>query len=254
MKNIENTWITYSYRKSEETDLEVLINHFENSVGGMRNPYGMRAGAIDLVTIFEIVIPFTTGVAVTPILKKYFEGLFNADKLKNLGEIHRNEIAGFYNKVRSNLKQIVSPIINSPGTIFPSYTFQGVEKSAALRVEFGGIECFVVLNNASMNEGLINKIPEAVTSVIHMLMDYGLPEETHVLQLFYDREKSNWRYLFMPTTRGFGNYIDRYVDLQTGELVHLNRPEDFVKTFLPDIQDRYKFLVDPYRYKNKDQN
>lgn len=254
MKNIKNNWITYSYRKSEEADLEVLINHFENSVGGMRKPYGMGARAIDLVTIFEIVIPFTTGVAVTPILKKYFEGLLNANELKNLGEKHRNEIAGFYNKVSSNLKQIVSPIQNSLGAIFPSYTLQGVEKAAALRVEFGGIECFIVLNNASINEELINKIPEAVRSVIHMLMDYGLPEETHVLQLYYDREESNWRYLFMPTTRGFVNYIDRYVDLKTGELVHLNRPEDFVKTFLPDMKDRYKFLVDPYRYKNKDQN
>lgn len=252
MKHIENDWITYSYSSNEEADLEILINLFENSVGGKRQPYGMRARAIDLLTIFEIVIPFTTGVAITPVLKKYFEGLLNADELKKLGDKHRSELSSFYIKVRSNLKQLISPVVNSPKAVFPSYTFQGFEQAAALRIDFGGIECFIVLNNTSINDELINKIPEAVTSIIHMLMNNGLPEETHVLQLYYDRNERDWRYLFMPTTKGFGNYINRYVDLKTGEIVYLNRPEDFVKTFLPDLQDRYKFLVDPYRYKTKD--
>lgn len=252
MKTIDNKWITYSYRKSENADLEELINLFENSIGGIRKPYGIRAGAIDLVTMFEIVIPFTTGIAINTILKKYFEGLLNADELKKLGEKHRSEITGFYKKVRSNLKKIIFPIINSPKNIFPCYTFQGAEKAAAIRVEFGAVECFIVLNNTSINKELINKIPAALTSLIHTIITYGLPEETHVLQLYYDKDERDWRYLFMPTVNGFGNYIDRYVDLKTGELVYLNRPEDFFNTFLPDIRDRYKFLVDPYRHTDRD--
>lgn len=249
MKLGEKDWITYSYHGKNESDLEGLINLFENAVGGKRQPYGIRAGAIDLLTFFDIVIPFTAGVALTPLVKKYFEGLLNADELKNLGEKHRLELANWYDKIGSNIKKLISPVAHSPKAVLPRYTFQGSEKAAALRVDFGEIECFIVLNHTAINDELISKIPETITSIIHNLMSFGLPEETHVLQLYYDRKNREWRYLFMPTTNGFGNYIDRYVDLKTGELVHLNAPEDFVKTFFPDIQDRYKFLINPFRYK-----
>lgn len=254
MEENNNSWVSYSYHIGDEPDLEGLIALLENEVGGERHPYGARFGAIDLVTFFEIVIPFTAGVSLTPVLKKYFEGLLNADDIKKLGEKHRQEIIGWFKNVEANIKSLLSPIINSPKVVLPRYSFQGVEKAAALKILLGGVECFIVLNHTTVNKGLMDEIPKAVSSTIKLLMARGLPPETRVLQLYYDNTVSDWKFLFLPTTNGFGNYIDRYIDLESGELVHLNSPQDFVKTFFPDKQDRYKFLVDPFRYQEKKGN
>ncbi len=251
MEENNHNWISYSYKSGDESDLEDLLILFEKKIGGKREPYYSRSGAIDIVSFFEIFIPFTSGVVITLLLEKYFEGLLDTDELTSVGKKHKTEIIAWYKNVESNIKKLLSPIAKPPKKVFSRYTNQQTEKAAALRVSFGKIECYIVLNHSTINERLIENLPYAITSIIEYLKTSGLPEETHVLQLYYDIEDYNWKYLFLPTANGFGNFIDRYVDLTTGELVHLNSPDDFVNTFLPVLQDRYKFLVNPFRYNEK---
>lgn len=249
MKKDTESWVTYNYYSGDEAALDGYIKLFEDVVGGNRKPYWARAGAIDLVTFLDIVIPFTAGVALTPLIKKYFEGLLNADELKNLGSKHRVEIRDWFKKVENNIAKLISPIVDDSNPAIFHINSQVKGKALALRVHFGHVECFIVLNHATISKSLIESVPRAVTNVINLLMIHGVPEDTHVIQIYYDIRSDEWRYLFIPTSQGFGNFIDRYIDFKTGELISINSSEEFVKTFLPSVEDRLKFLVDSERYK-----
>lgn len=246
-----DSWVSYKYYSGDEAALDEYLKLFEDVVGGNRQPHWGRVGGIDLVTFLEIVISFTAGVTITPLLKKYFEGLLNADELKNLGSKHRAEIRDWFKKVEDNIRKLIAPIIEDqkPSIFHTNFHIEG--KALALRVHFRDVECFIVLNHATISKSLLDSVPQAVTKVINYLITHGVPEDTHVIQIYYDIESEEWRYLFMPTSQGFGSFIDRYVDFKTGELININRSDDFVKTFLPSVEDRLKFLVDSERYKNR---
>ena len=58
--------ITYVYRNSEEKRLESLLVNLETEIGGSRNPFYGRAGAIDIVSFLELAVTFIAGAAAKP--------------------------------------------------------------------------------------------------------------------------------------------------------------------------------------------
>lgn len=247
MSNLEALLVEYSYRGSEESVVNDTIRLFEAEVGGERKPYAMRLGAIDLVTFLEIVVSFVAGVAITPVLSKYFEGLLGADGLKKLGEEHRMAINGWFSKLESDFEKLLTALKNLLKAGPPRFIFKKKEKALALRIRLGYAECFIVLNHSSMDPTLFHRLPQAIARLLRYVAEYGLPDDAHVLQLYFDGKTKDWKYLFMPTSSGFGRWIDRYVDLETSETVHVRSQSEFNKTFGPSYEDEWKFLVGPFR-------
>jgi len=63
----------------------------------------------------------------------------------------------------------------------------------------------------------------------------------------YDDATEEWLYLFAPSTKGFGSYIDRYADLRNNRVEFIASSREFNTLFRPAVEDEFKFLVSPFR-------
>jgi hypothetical protein len=87
--------------------------------------------------------------------------------------------------------------------------------------------------------------------MLNFIATYGLPDDVIVLQLYYDIKSKNWRYLFAPTTKAFGNFIDRIIDLETGKLILLESPENFINIVGASPKDGYVYIIDAYYHRDR---
>jgi hypothetical protein len=238
--------VTYRFSAFSKNQLDPILQLLEAKTPARRESWELRAGAIDLVTVLEIAVGFVAAVAVKPIVAEYFKGLFNADELKELGQEHRIAAERLASAVRSKLKEIVSNV----SAVFDSrpicLNLREPEDAIALVIEYGPCPCYVVLNHARMTEALAADLPDAVIRVMEYLWANGLPDGARCLQLYFDEHDQVWRYLFVPTSRGFGRFIDRYIDLHTRQVHTLTSRSMFVHRFQPSVRDKHKFLIDPY--------
>jgi hypothetical protein len=231
----------YSYRQSEEEELEPLLIALEEGLGGIRKPYFSIQGAIDLVTLLRVVVSFTAGVAAQAVIGKYLEGLLGGDKWKELGDRQRQQITAWLLDVKSDIAkiiQIVEPIVNMQ--------LATDKQSLALHLLIGPRELFVVLNHYSCSTEILRNLPSDILEVIRFLIENPLTEDIAVLQLYFDKTSKRWRYLLAPSSQGFGRWIDRYIDLETKEVKWINSRRRVLEIFQPDSYDEYKFLVSPF--------
>lgn len=243
---MESCNIEYVYRKSEEEELEETIGRLQEQLGGNRKPYHSRHGAIDLVSFLELLIIFTAGISVKPVLQKYFEGLLNADGLKKIGESHRKEITEWFLKLEKDIFQILDALHSSLSVLHTSFTFDGNEEAVVLEIPTYSGLLYVTLNHRDITPKLIKNLPEGIIKAVRFLCEKGFSGDTMVLQLYFDKQLQQWVYLLAPTVEGFGNFIDRYVDLRDGEIRYLASQSEFIQTFNPAPEDTLKFLVSPY--------
>jgi len=246
MSSLQVTQIEYVYGKYEEANLLPILKMLETEIGGKRKPYGMRGGAIDLVTFLEIVISFVAGVAIRPVISKYFEGFFNADALKKLGEKHRQQIINWSTKLQDDIEIIIKAFERAYKTTVP-ITFQGKPEAVAICIHLGLSSFHIVLNHENVSPKLMRNLPKGVILALRYLAESSIPKDATALQLYFDKTSHSWKYLFMPTPQAFGRWIDRYVDLDTGQVVRITSQKEFIDKFKPSDNDQYKFLVDPFR-------
>lgn len=239
--------INFVYRKSEEDDLDAFLSNVQNEVGGDRKPYFSKHGALDLVSFLEISIILIAGVSLRPVIQKYFEGLLNADSLKKLGEEHRKQIAAWFAEVEDSLSKMVDAVHSHLSLIHTSFTFHGKEEAITLEIPTDAGSLYVVLNHKNVSPILLKNLPKGIVSAIRFIYESGFRDETVAFQLYYDRESQEWAYLFAPSIQGFGNYIDRYVDLRNNRIESVSSPLEFSKLFQPSVEDEFKFLVSPFR-------
>lgn len=239
--------IDLNYRKSNESELEDFLTVVEREVYATRNPSGARAGATDLVTIVGVAIGIAAGISVRPVVQKYFEGLLNADGLKQLGEKHRAELLAWFADFRNGLSGIIDCIQETLHLIHTSFSLSGKELAITLEIPTPFGELYVVLNHRNLSPPLLKHLPGDIVSAVRFIYETGFTDGTVVFQLYYDRVSGEWPYLFAPTTRGFGNHIDRYVDLRNGRIEHISSLAQFRELFDPAVEDEFKFLVSPFR-------
>jgi len=82
-------------------------------------------------------------------------------------------------------------------------------------------------------------------NALMFLNQYELPE-LKICQLYFDLRSRTWKYLFIPTSYGFGRWIDRYVDLDDEEIHIVSSQEEFIELFNLSSVDKYKFIINPY--------
>lgn len=235
--------ITYSYSQVDEGQVLPLVNYLEKQFGGQKKPYYSKFGALDIVSFLEIAVSFS----VLPYLKKYLEGLLSFDEAKKLGENHRDNLIKYYDYIESNVQKIVEVINYQYVSGLPKIKFNENEKALVLFLPLGRLSIYVVINHLKINNILITKIPIGVKNAFKYILTNKLPDNLLSIQLYFSVKYKEWRYLFIPSSDAFGNFINRYVDLQTGKLHLINSQSEFIDLFGVVDEDKYKFLITPFR-------
>ena len=246
--NSSSLSIEYSFADCNSARLAAVLARLEREIGGKRAPYWKRGGAIDLVTYLELTLTWVVGITLSQLFKKYAEGLLDADSFKKMGESHRVELRNWYSTVENQINSIIDSV-ERIRSITPIFTFQDHEECLAL--VFGlpnGARCYIALNHCRMSSTMLKRIPQAVVNTLRYAIEDGLPEDVRVAQLYYDQGTDSWPYLFIPTLDGFGNFVDRYVDLESRHVHTLLSADEFLLKFCPDEGERLQLIISPLHH------
>ena len=193
--------------------------------------WGMRAGAIDLVTIVEIVGVFVGMKAIDG----FVEGLIGKDWFTELGSKTRNIVPVKLREFSNYLSELFDKVIKGN---------RDRCRAVAVIEYIDDVTLYAVLNHKRMNAELISSLPFAIAKVVREIVMNGLPEDSpKIVQLFPNFEADSWDYLFVPSTRAFGQFIDRYFDLRDGQYYLIHSSEEFQARFSPHDRDIFKLLI-----------
>jgi hypothetical protein len=240
--------LEYRFSSGDEAALAKALSALEAELGGQRRPWGIRAGAIDLVTFLEFVIIFVASATFGEILKNYLAGLVGAEKTKKLGEHHQEIILKWLGDVKESLHQLISSVKHRFHEGLRASRFEGMEKPIAIRIGLGQLECYIVLNGQNVSDDALDNLPGAVTKMMQFVAESGLPKDAIALQLCLDPNSNEWRYLLAPSPQAVSKFVDRVIDLSTGQILILHSREEFIKLLGATKTEGIKFLIDPYRY------
>ena len=240
--------LQYRYSSSDEADLDSALSALESELGGQRRPWAFRASAIDLVAFLEIVVTFIAGATLGEALKNYLGGLTGVDQAKKLGERHQEVILKWLDAVKDSIHRLVSSVRLRFHEELNALYFEEMEQAIAMVICLGQLQCYVVLNGRNVTDTALENLPGAVTKMLQFIAEVGLPEESDILQLCLDPRSDQWRYLLVPSHQAFGRFVDRIIDLSTGELLFLRSREEFITLLGATRDEGIKFLINPYKY------
>jgi hypothetical protein len=243
--------IEYSYSKRDESELAPTLDLFLNTVGGERKPYWVRAGAIDLVNDLVIVCSFVAGATFGQVINSYFAGLLRTEDAKVLGEQHRKAIEPWLQSVVHAFREITATAKKLLERGFSSPHSLGKEQSIAIEIPLGKTSCYIVLDQPHISQKALDKLPSAIGCMLRFIAEEGIPEDATVMQLFFDSKSDDWNYLLAPTSAGFGRFVDRVINIKTGESISITSAEQFIKFAVIAPKEGLKFLVDPFRHSKK---
>jgi len=239
--------VNYAYPQLTEEELEDFLDHLEKQLGGRRAPYAGKAGAIDLVSFLEIALVFTASVVIKTVVQKYFEGLLNTDGIKKLGEERRNQLHEWFVNFKEDVSELLASVRTGLQLLRTPFTFRGSEKAIVLELNLPKCKLLIVLNHSNLTPQLFENLAEGILAAIRFLSEKGAPDDCPSVQLYFASESQSWKYLLIPSRENYGRWIDRYIDLDTGEIKRVASPSDFVDIFQPPSDDEYKFLISPFR-------
>lgn len=192
--------------------------------------YKTRFGAIDLVT----VLAASLSCIVKTGLQSFVKGFVGEDWLKALGAKARSELIKELKNTKYFIKAYYDCFIrNEPN----------IEQAYVITENIGDITLFVVLNHYQMTDILLDKLPQALVETYGKISLGYLDIESKICQLFPDFGRNEWRYLFSPTFSGFGNFVDRYYDLNSNEVILITSKEEFINRFDLKEEDKYKLII-----------
>ena len=197
--------------------------------------WGMRSGAIDLVSILEISIAF----AVTKAVEGYVEGLVGKQLFQELGEKTRAALVDRFSAATSYLRDLYHQVVKNNSRRYGAIVLIG---------SIQDITVYVVLNHEQASEDLVASIPVAFAKVAEFISVNGLPKDNpRTVQLFPNFQTQSWDYLLVPSTDSFGGHIDRYLDLRDYKYYRLTSAEEFLAKFPLGNFGDYKLIVSPIR-------
>ncbi len=243
MKTVE---VEYTYLTTNEQQLDIVLAKLERDIGGKRKPYFLRGGAIDLVTILDIVVGFVGGVTVRPAVQKYLEGFLGTDALKPLGEGHRRELNNWFAEVEQDVAKVTSSVHAGLQPLQAPITFNNKSEAVGIQIQLKTGILHVVLNHKGISPQLLNNLPSGVVAAIKYLSESNSISGSN-FQLYFDRRSQTWKYLLAPTFQDYRRWIDRYIDLDKGEVVYISSQHQFREIFEPPVEDEHKFLLSPFR-------
>lgn len=140
-------------------------------------------GATDLVTIVGVVIGIAAGISVRPVVQKYFEGLLNADGLKQLGEKHRAELVAWFADFRNAVSGTIDCIQANLHLIHTTLSLSGKELAITLEVPTAFGELYVVLNHRNLSALLLKHLSGDIVSAVRFLYETGFTDGSRISTL-----------------------------------------------------------------------
>jgi hypothetical protein len=197
--------------------------------------WGLKVGAIDLVSILEFVGVFVSMKAIDG----FVEGLIGKDWFEQLGKKTKTALSSALTEFSEYLSELFKRVIS-----------KNKKRLGAIVVieQIQDVELYAVLNYAGMTKSLISSLPYAIAEVARLVILHKISvEHPKVIQLYPNFETDTWDFLFAPSTRAFGMFIDRYIDLRDGKVHIIKSPKEFIKKFAYSDRDIFKFLITPQR-------
>ncbi|MFA4987113.1 MAG: hypothetical protein WC712_11045 [Candidatus Brocadiia bacterium] len=239
--------VEYAYSSRNSVILDAALTALQKEIGGHRRPWGLRSGALDLVTFLELTLIFVASNTLPEYVKSYLAGLMGVEEAKKLGEKHRGKILPWLDEVRQRLQLFVASAEKRFREGLEAGEFEGTEMPIAICIELGQHPCFIVLNGRHVTHNSLERLSHDIVRMFRYIAEVGLPEESTVLQLCLDPVSQDWRYLLVPSHRAFGQYVDRIIDLSTNRLFAIHSAKEFVELLDVSQADRYQYLVNPFR-------
>lgn len=195
-------------------------------------------GAIDLVSFVEISFgTYFIKLIAKPILESYMKGIINEDFFQNLGSKHRKKMLNKSSKLIPYLNDLYAHFIIDK---------KNLQESISIVEHFENFSLFVSLNEEKMTEDLLSKFPEALCKT-YSIITLGLLEleDPNCVQLYPNFDQETWDYLFIPTSAGFGKYIDKYYSFKDNKIHFISSASEFIERFnITDLLE-YKLLINP---------
>lgn len=212
-KKIDGTYDVAMAIKNESSEFEYIDV----------KPFGMRAGAIDLVTIVEFTIGGPAMYFGAKILGHFFDGFINGNAIKKFGEDTRNRIASLFRNTNNQKHTIAINAIL-------------LEKNI-----------FIVLNHENISKELLHNIDESIGKLQFLIENNRIDlDDSPALQLYPCFEKKTWDYILCPTVDGFGNYINRIFKISSNEFIEFDSVDELLSYF-PNLESS-KIIIDHNRY------
>jgi hypothetical protein len=195
--------------------------------------YSFGSGAIDLISIINITL---TSIVLSN-LQAFTKGFFGEDWFKNLGEKTRQDLEAELRHRKAFIKAYFDIFVRNKENKNEAYVISEV---------IGDVTLYVVINHYNMTEELIRRLPQALVDTYGKISLGYVNVESKICQLFPDFESNEWRYLFAPTYKGFGNFIDQYFDFKTNKMIRINSKSEFLSNFNLVEEDMHKFIINAF--------
>ncbi|MDA3838893.1 MAG: hypothetical protein PF574_07930 [Candidatus Delongbacteria bacterium] len=230
-----NIKINYS-ENSDITEKEIQLfcsNNNEFEIHEV-SKFEHRGSAIDLISTVEIIIKLI-------ILKQansFISGFIGEDWFENIGKQTRLTVLKNIQTTKHFIKKYYNFFIKNKST----------QKDAhVISVMIESTELYIVLNHSKMNDELLSKISKAIVDTYSKISLGYIGVASPVCQLYPDFEDNEWRYLFIPTNSGFGNYVDRYYDLKLEKIIEISDKKEFLQKYKITEDDKNKIIINALR-------
>lgn len=192
--------------------------------------YTSKSSALDLKPIIEAVLAFT----VISGFKAFVKGFINEDWFKNLGQVKRQEL---------EFKMIQAKVfIKAYYEVFVKKNYN-IQEAFVVSVIIGEVTLFAVINHYQMTEELLDKLSQALVDCYGKISLGYIKIDSNTCQLFPNFTNNEWRYLFNPSYKGFGDFIDQYFDLYQNKQYKINTKTEFLEKFNINNEDKYKLII-----------
>lgn len=239
--NIYHMDIKISYSSSTnltEEEINCIISVSQKFGQVSVDKWSTRNGAIDLAIALEIIfgIPIVQAV-MKPVIEGYLKGLIGESYFKGIGERHQ-----------TMLKDEVVQIKNYLTAFYDVFIAKKVEKerTIAIVVYIDDCQLYVTLDSYRTSQILIDSLAEALVNTFALIsLKLIEVEEPKVIQLYPDFDNQKWDYLFIPTVKAFGNFIDKYYRFSENKIYYIENAIEFIDKFKITNMDSFKLIITP---------
>jgi hypothetical protein len=172
-------------------DVRDFLIALDKRFGGSTFPVLQGSGSSYLASVVTPNVGILVSFIVAPLVRKYLDGLFNGDALKELGEDHRKEIKLWFSKLEQELDMVVA-VTNDLLKEYPeTLTCRRQRTDLILETNLGKSRLSIILNKHHSQE-IRAAIPGSIVNAIKYLIENPAEEHVANFTLRYDSDEKKW--------------------------------------------------------------
>ncbi len=175
------------------SDVREFLTAIDERFGGSTVPVlqGSGGSSDNFLSVLTPNVTIVISFIVFPLLRKYLDGLFNGDALKQLGEDHRKEINLWFSKLEQELDMVVA-VTNDLLKEYPeTLTCRRQRTDLILETNLGESRLSIILSRYHSKE-VRAAIPGSIVDAVKYLIENRTEEHLGNFTLHYDSDKKKW--------------------------------------------------------------